>query len=627
MKEGNMEQKIYLNKKEVSSKVEIQEIEGLKDILVKELLIEFELQDPEVVDSLSLSIDSIYDFIDKNFNEKEFKIESVLISGFQSWSKAYEYNIKESQTNIRLKPSLLRFIKSDYEPWFVKKNQFVSSFYMSFFEKNPSERNFTLISKDKIFPTTFIFDKKKKSLDISFGLKGEKLTGKISLDKIYLVFCENLITQKEAFGHLFKEEYESSVKKLKNYNLIDQKTSRIYGWESWYNYYTSITEKDCIKNLSCFNEFIKSFNIESKPVFQIDDGWEVRVGQWQQNEKFPTPLGEMAQKIEENGFLPGIWMAPLALLKDSDIYKNHFEWVLKDKKGKPIPCGNIPLWGGDFYTYDLSIDDARKYILNEVKALTQRHNFKFLKLDFLYAGLVNGDHQNKDHGTAYYYNLFQNELVSALGEKIILLGCGTPLQLSYPFYPITRIGADTREEWELFIGKVAGYEGRPSAYMSLTDTINRAVLNNTVYFSDPDVGFLRKSKIKLTNREKVLIDIIDFIFGSQIMISDDCDDIDSTISKEVACWFSFLKDKEFYPKRLNKKDLYIIKEKKNDIFCLLNLSEKDLNFDKNMLKRMIKNYDDNFTFLTYENGEIKSVKFSQPFILKKHDFIFLTNKN
>jgi len=570
-----MKQKIYLNKQEIDSKIEIRKIENLKDISILELFIEFELSNTTAIDSLFLSLSSIDDLVSLYFKDNDFKIDSVLSSGFQSWSKAYEYKLKESQTNIRLKPSLLRFIKSDYEKWFTKKGQFVSNFYIVFYDKNPSEKNFTIISKDKIFPTTFVFNKKNKGIDIYFGLNGEKLSGKIKLDKIYLIFCQNLVSQKESFARLFKEEYESSVKKLKNYDLIDKNTSHIYGWESWYNYYTSITEKDCFKNIEPFNDFIKNFNVESKPIFQIDDGWEIRVGQWQQNEKFPNPLEQVAKKIEEKGFLPGIWMAPLALLKDSDIYKNHFDWVLKDKKGKPIACGNIPLWGGDFYTYDLSINEARQYILNEVKTLTEKYGFKFLKLDFLYAGLVNGSHKNKEHGTAFYYNLFQNELVSTLGEKIVLLGCGTPLQLSYPFYPITRIGADTREEWELSIGKIAGYEGRPSAYMSLTDTINRSVLNNTVYFSDPDVGFFRKSKIKLTDKEKVLVDIIDFIFGSQIMISDDCDDIDIKVSSEVACWFSFLKDKEFYPKRLDKKDLYSIREKNSRIFCLLNISEKD----------------------------------------------------
>ena len=324
---------------------------------------------------------------------------------------------------------------------------------------------------------------------------------------------------------------------------------------------------------------------------------------------------------------PGIWMAPLALLKNSEIYKNKFEWVLKDEKGSPIPCGNIPLWGGDFYTYDLSIDEARKYVIDEVKKLSTKHNYKFLKLDFLYAGLVKGNHKNKEHGTAFYYYKFQKEMVESLPADTILLGCGAPLQLSYPFYPIMRIGADTREEWELLIGKIAGYEGRPSAYMSLTDTLNRAILNNTVYISDPDVGFMRNSKIKLTRNEKLLINIVDYIFGSQFMISDDCDDIDIDLLKELAVWFEFLKDKKFYCRRFIKKDIYYAKDENDLILAFFNLSDKDIiitetDFEKLFTQENKKNIE-KFNLIQYLKNSIKYIKLDFPFIVEKHNFIFL----
>lgn len=613
-----MDYQIFLNGEKVQSKLIFNKI----DKSIFQPVFEFEVSALEKVESLFLNIDSIQNLLESitnQFNKEDnkkiinndFKLDTVLTNGFQSWSKAYEYNIKERQTNIRLKPSLLRFIKSDYEDWFVKKSIFISNFYITFYEKIPSNKSLTLISKDTIFPTTFIFDKKKKSLKIDFGLKGEKISGKIILDKIYIIFAEDLNEQKACLEKLFKEEFEKSYQKLKKYLIFDEKTSHIYGWESWYNYYTSITEKDTIKNLNLFGDFIKNFNINSKSIFQIDDGWEEKVGSWVQNEKFPTPLEKIAKMIEEKGFISGIWMAPLALLKDSYVYNNHFDWVLKDEKGSPIPCGNIPLWGGDFYTYDLSIEDARNYIIEEVKKLVNCYNFKFLKLDFLYAGIVNGNHKNKEHGSAYYYNLFQKQLINALPDDVIMLGCGAPLQLSYPFYPIMRIGADTREEWELTIGKIAGYEGRPSAYMSLTDTINRSILNKTIYFSDPDVCFLRKSKIKLNYQGKLLINIVNFILATQYMISDDCDDIDESLLQEVLCWFSYLGKDSWFIRRFINKDLYFGYNSNQSRFIFINISNNDINISKRYLEKI---FGVNFAN-TLKNA--KEIIFEQDKIIKK----------
>ncbi len=613
-----MDYQILLNGEKIDSKVKFNRI----DNSIYQLAFEFEASKNEKVESLSLNIasmqnllESIYNFLDKsnnkNFIGNNFKIDTVLTNGFQSWSKAYEYNIKEKQTNIRLKPSLLRFIKSDYEDWFIKKNKFISNFYITFYEKIPSNKSLTLISKDTIFPTTFIFDKKNKSLKIDFGLKGEKLNGKIILDKIYIILTEDLNEQKACLEKLFKDEFEKSYQKLKKYQIFDEKTSHVYGWESWYNYYTSITENDTIKNLNLFGDFIKNFNINSKSIFQIDDGWEEKVGSWQQNQKFPTPLDKIAKMIEEKGFVSGIWMAPLALLKDSYVYNNHYDWVLKDNENKPIPCGNIPLWGGDFYAYDLSIDDARNYIVNEVKKLAQTYKFKFLKLDFLYAGIVNGNHKNKEHGSAYYYNLFQKQLIDALPDDVVMLGCGAPLQLSYPFYPIMRIGADTREEWELAIGKIAGYEGRPSSYMSLTDTINRSILDKTIYFSDPDVCFLRKSKIKLNYQEKLLISIVNFILASQYMISDDCDDIDESLLTEVLCWFSYFGKDKWFARRFINKDLYFGYNSDQSRFIFINISNNDINISKRYLEKI---FGGNFAN-TLKNA--KEIIFEQDKIIKK----------
>ena len=56
-------------------------------------------------------------------------------------------------------------------------------------------------------------------------------------------------------------------------------------------------------------------------VFQIDDGWEKSVGEWEVNpRRFPNGLAPLSAKIEAAGYVPGLWLAPFLVTKKSRIY-------------------------------------------------------------------------------------------------------------------------------------------------------------------------------------------------------------------------------------------------------------------------------------------------------------------
>lgn len=47
-------------------------------------------------------------------------------------------------------------------------------------------------------------------------------------------------------------------------------------------------------------------------MFQIDDGWQKSVGDWDVNtDRFPLGLKAVTEKIRSEGLIPGIWVAPL----------------------------------------------------------------------------------------------------------------------------------------------------------------------------------------------------------------------------------------------------------------------------------------------------------------------------
>ena len=104
------------------------------------------------------------------------------------------------------------------------------------------------------------------------------------------------------------------------------------GWTSWYNYYTRITEPLILQNL----EALKAARIPLD-IFQIDDGYQAAVGDWLHvNHKFPHGMASLAAEIRQAGYQPGIWLAPFIYERKSRIYREHKDWLLRDKYRKGV---------------------------------------------------------------------------------------------------------------------------------------------------------------------------------------------------------------------------------------------------------------------------------------------------
>ena len=94
--------------------------------------------------------------------------------------------------------------------------------------------------------------------------------------------------------------------------------------------------------------------------FQIDDGWEPKVGDWLETDtqKFPHGLKGMVQEIHASGFQAGLWLAPFVCEKDSALFRQHPDWLLK-VDGKPWCCGSN--WSS-FYALDIDNPAVLDYL-------------------------------------------------------------------------------------------------------------------------------------------------------------------------------------------------------------------------------------------------------------------------
>ena len=476
----------------------------------------YHAQENSVIEKLKLS-ELIED------DELSIKDAWINLGGWQSWNPGFEIAPGKTQpalTNKFIKQwnNYLVFPNTSFK---ADKNlvlaQFVSylrwgDFYLVF----ASVGNVSRV----LPPVQFIFDRRDDTITIEICDKGndwrcDDITAQIEIFTASSFFeCKDKL--KEIFGFL-------------HFNKISHLGKTPGGWESWYNHYANINENLILEDLDALtkSENIISTGQYSSKIFQIDDGWEKALGDWQvRTDRFAQGFAPLVQKIEEAGFIPGLWIAPFIIDSRSLTATEHPDWLLRDENHKLVAAGYNPLWGkgGTFYCLDLSRDDVIEYLDKLMETVIEEWGFRYIKLDFLYAGMLFGDYNTP---TASYkiYNRAVSTLTARTknksGKPLAYLGCGLPFELSFKYMPLSRIGCDTYEHWVNKIARFIKWNGRNEAYLNLKDTLGHALWNNSIFANDPDVVFIRTQNCSLTSEQKLLIAKTNILFGSQFMYSDD----------------------------------------------------------------------------------------------------------
>ncbi|MCI9679327.1 MAG: alpha-galactosidase [Oscillospiraceae bacterium] len=117
-------------------------------------------------------------------------------------------------------------------------------------------------------------------------------------------------------------------------------------------------------------------------LFVMDDGWFGRrnddnagLGDWYVNtEKLPGGLEALAPRIRELGMKFGIWMEPEMVNEDSQLYRQHPDWVLR------VPC-RTPARGRGQLVLDFSRKDVREHIYGQLKKVLSSADISYVKWD------------------------------------------------------------------------------------------------------------------------------------------------------------------------------------------------------------------------------------------------------
>ncbi|MBQ8576148.1 MAG: alpha-galactosidase [Clostridia bacterium] len=115
----------------------------------------------------------------------------------------------------------------------------------------------------------------------------------------------------------------------------------------------------------------------------MDDGWfgvrnsdNCSLGDWYVNEKkLNGPLSKLIERVNAEGMEFGIWFEPEMISPDSDIYRAHPDWCVH-VEGRDISPGRQQ------YVIDMTRQDVRDNIFNQMYDVLSKNNIAYLKWDY-----------------------------------------------------------------------------------------------------------------------------------------------------------------------------------------------------------------------------------------------------
>jgi alpha-galactosidase len=116
--------------------------------------------------------------------------------------------------------------------------------------------------------------------------------------------------------------------------------------------------------------------------FVLDDGWfggrrsdRSGLGDWRvSSEAHPGGLGPLIDAVRRNGMEFGIWVEPEMVNPDSDLFRDHPDWVLTDLRRAPILSRSQ-------LVLDLDNPECFAHIFTAIDALLRDHEIRFVKWD------------------------------------------------------------------------------------------------------------------------------------------------------------------------------------------------------------------------------------------------------
>lgn len=339
----------------------------------------------------------------------------------------------------------------------------------------------------------------------------ETLTIDFDIEQVAIAAGESL-----ALPPLFAGEGASLVTLFDDYAIAvaNENGARVpanppTGWCSWYFFYDRVTEQDVVANV----EYMRDAG-HPADVVQVDDGYQSCTGDWlTPNEKFPSGMAALSERIRAAGFRPGLWLAPFVMRLDSRVLAEHPEFALAGADGARV---EVETWLGRCAVLDCSHPGARAWLADVIRTVVHEWGYSYLKLDALAFAAQPGD-RARYHDPSFTAPRNIREGLSiireAAGENAFILGCTCHFTPAVGVVDAMRVGPDVRATW---------FDGtRPSVKHAMRMTLQRNYMHGRWWANDPDCLIVREDESELNAAETRFLATAIALSGGMVVASDD----------------------------------------------------------------------------------------------------------
>jgi hypothetical protein len=267
------------------------------------------------------------------------------------------------------------------------------------------------------------------------------------------------------------------------------------GWNSWSGSSgsgglgTAIDEQIMAENLAVMAREFEPFGVD---YFQIDDGYQNADGDWTtRDDRFPSGMPALSQKIEDAGLLPGIWISAFTVDDSSELAQAHPDWL--ERPEDRVFEGLISPGEGKS-VLDLSNDGAIDWLGQTMTRYRDEWRMRWIKLDFAYLALPNRPRANPRLTSIEAYKRGIRKLREVLGDDVFYLGIAL-MGVNYGVVDGMRLTLDTGPVWEEQAPLNLFGEGGNLKQAVKTGS-RRYYLNNRVWISHDDLMFFRSDTSK-----------------------------------------------------------------------------------------------------------------------------------
>ncbi|MGL4631803.1 MAG: glycoside hydrolase family 36 protein, partial [Leadbetterella sp.] len=187
-------------------------------------------------------------------------------------------------------------------------------------------------------------------------------------------------TNHPKWQYAFEDKYQDFIRQKLGVQLFERKNKPFFIYNTWQPFFDDINAplvRQCADNLAN----------TGTDLFIIDAGWYKRAGDFNADPvKFPEGMKPVCQYIKSKGMQVGVWFTISSVHAQSQIAKEHPEWLIKDKNGKTANLHDDQTaetgeqWHSAIKTMSLG-SPYYDHIKNVVRGYVNDWGISYLKLD------------------------------------------------------------------------------------------------------------------------------------------------------------------------------------------------------------------------------------------------------